>query len=521
MRNAGTGHRIRPLLSWTLGVVLLFPALASSQVSVQYRTLTVVESAYLYSGLAMQAVLRNSGLRQLPQVIVGCGIAWLLLRRFTSAQPQPVAGLVSYVLSCGVILCLFWPEAAPRFFQASMLTRVFPGAVTSYVAERNVMTVDDAGTSGLVPASLQTAGGARVPRFTDLLVQVATTVPLALGETVDSGGLARPFERIPMLHRMMEQEVPADLTAMMPEFFSRCYEPASVWAANQGALTFEKVVPWGTVMSTQLARHSITTESGGVLSLKQWAQGFLPGMFAAPQTDCKRFYEAMETRVANFLRGETTQQGSTMQQRYLDVLDLTAQSQARFYVMRELEKEMGIGADVHAPARVTNLRRAVDTVSFLTGAVGNFDLTAWGKSTAGEVQKLIDRVSGFLGVASFLVQWAPYIVGFAMFALLAFFPAVLLWSLFPGQHFKPLVNYFLLLVFVCSTPLWWSMVNVGSHLVFQSYAPGGDWYAAVPGWARAQVAGVVITIVGIVMVPVIQAALLFGTWRAIGGIWRA
>ena len=92
-------------------------------------------------------------------------------------------------LSCGVILCLFWPEAAPRFFQASMLTRVFPGAVTSYVAQRNVMTVDDAGSSRLVPASLQTAGGARVPRFTEFAgCRVATSVPLTLGETVDSAG---------------------------------------------------------------------------------------------------------------------------------------------------------------------------------------------------------------------------------------------------------------------------------------------------------------------------------------------
>ena len=141
------------LLPWVCAAMVLMPALASAQVSVQYRTLTVVESAYLYSGLAMQAVLRNSGLRQLPQVIVACGSAWLLLRRFTSAQPQPIAGLASYVLSCGIILCLFWPEAAPRFFQASMLTRVFPGAVTSYVAERNVMAVDDAGSSGPQAAS--------------------------------------------------------------------------------------------------------------------------------------------------------------------------------------------------------------------------------------------------------------------------------------------------------------------------------------------------------------------------------
>ena len=241
------------------------------------------------------------------------------------------------------------------------------------------MTVDDAGSSRLVPASLQTAGGARVPRFTDLLVQVATTVPLTLGETIDSAGLARPFERIPMLHKMMEQDVPADLTAMMPEFVRRCYMPASIWAADDPGVTFEKVVPWGSVMSTQLAKHHISTYADGALSLKRWAQGFLPGMFTADTTDCKRFYEGLETRVSNFLRGETTQQGSTMQQRYLDVLDLTAQSQARFYVMRELEKEMGQGAEVYAPEHVTALKRKVDVASFSAGALGNFDLTAPGR----------------------------------------------------------------------------------------------------------------------------------------------
>ena len=517
----GTVARRRVIRWVSCAAVALAPALASAQVSVQYRTLTVVESAYLYSGLAMQAVLRNSGLRQLPQVIVACGVAWMLLRRVTSPQPQPIAAVVAYVVSCGVILCLFWPEAAPRFFQASMLTRVFPGAVTSYVAERNVMTVDDAGSSRLVPASLQTAGGARVPRFTDLLVQVATTVPLTLGETIDSAGLARPFERIPMLHKMMEQDVPADLTAMMPEFVRRCYMPASIWAADDPGVTFEKVVPWGSVMSTQLAKHHISTYADGTLSLKRWAQSFLPGMFTADTTDCKRFYEGLETRVSNFLRGETTQQGSTMQQRYLDVLDLTAQSQARFYVMRELEKEMGQGAEVYAPEHVTALKRKVDVASFTAGALGNFDLTAPGRSTVGEIQKFTDRLSRFLGVGSFLVYWAPYIVGFAMFALLAFFPVVVLWSLFPGQHFKPLVNYVLLLIFVCSTPLWWAMVNVGADLVHQSYAAGGNWFTAVGNWGHAQVAVVVVTVIGIVMVPVVQAVLLFGTWRAIGGIWRA
>ena len=167
--------------------------------------------------------------------------------------------------------------------------------------------------------------------------------------------------------------------------------------------------------------------------------------------------------MSGFLAGEATQQGSSKRQQYLDVLGLQAQSQARFLVQRELEKHLDPG--VQAP-RTGDAAAAPWSMppSFAAGALGNFDLTAPGKSTTGQIQKQLDRLSGFLGVGAFLVYWAPYIVGTALFATLAFFPLVLLWSLFPGQHFKPIVNYLLLLVFVCSTPLWWAMVNVAADL---------------------------------------------------------
>ena len=512
MHEAAIRHRVVRWLS--CAVVWFLPSAALAQVSVQYQTLTLVESAYLYSGLALQSVLRLSSLRQIPQIIIACGVVWLLYRRVTGPYPQPLAGVVAYVVSCAVILVLFWPEAAPRFF-SPLTTRVFPGAVTSYVAQRNAMAVDDAGSSRLVPASLQTAGGAPVPRFTDLLLRVVTTVPLTLGETIDAQGLERPFQRIPALRELMQQEVPPGLTAMLPEFVNHCYTPASVQAAQTPGLAFEKVAPWGSVMSAQLARLEMPTDRGLVLTLKKW----LPALFSAPTANCKAFYDGMEADVSRFLAGEATQQGSSKCQQYLDVLGLQAQSQARFLVQRELEKHLDPG--VQAPERVTRLRRMVDAAAFAAGALGNFDLTAPGKSATGQVQKQLDRLSGFLGVGSFLVYWAPYIVGTALFATLAFFPVVLLWSLFPGQHFKPIVNYFLLLVFVCSTPLWWAMVNVAADLAHRNYAPAGTWLTALPGNVHAELAYVAITIIGIVMVPVIQAVLLFGTWRAIGGIWRA
>lgn len=56
MRDWIAGHRV---VGWLLcAAVLLVPNAVLAQV--QYRTLTLAESAYLYSGLAAQAVLRLS-----------------------------------------------------------------------------------------------------------------------------------------------------------------------------------------------------------------------------------------------------------------------------------------------------------------------------------------------------------------------------------------------------------------------------------------------------------------------------
>ena len=88
MHDRRTGQRA---LWWLIAAaVVLAPCLAWAQV--QYRTLTLAESAYLYSGLAAQSVLRLSSLRWLPQVIVVSGVAWLVYRRVISNRPQPRRG---------------------------------------------------------------------------------------------------------------------------------------------------------------------------------------------------------------------------------------------------------------------------------------------------------------------------------------------------------------------------------------------------------------------------------------------
>ena len=314
--------------------------------------------------------------------------------------------------------------------------------------------------------------------------------------------------------RLMEQDVPDDLVKAMPDFVEQCYKPASLNLVKAADLTFQDILPWSGALHPHLTAITLPSNQGMFAAISNWWTGTPPAV-----VNCKQVYNTMETGVQSFLGGEATQGGSNIQAVYLSKLGMAAQTQARFFVQRELDHYLHAAVD--APNRIHNLRVAADTAAAVGGAVGNFDITAWGKSTATEYQKLMGRLSNFLAPASFLVHWAPYIIGFGMFATVGLFPIVLIWSLFPGQHFKPIVNYFLVLLFLCSTPLWWAMVNATANLLYNTTIPPGPWFTAFPGWSKAQIAYVVVTVIGIIMVPVIQAVLLFGTWRAIGGIWRA
>ena len=491
-----------------LGSVLAcVPAVAWAQ---GYETLTLAEAAYLYSGLEVQETLRTSSLRQLPQVIMVCCTIWLVYRRVTSPRPQPITGIVAYVISCGLILVLFWPEAAPRFL--TVRTLVPSGGVTSYIAVQNGMTNVDARSSGLVPRQLLSGtAGTQVPQALDLILRAVTEMPLLLGDAIYPG-LNRPFSRVGVLSEFVdhiETNPPASLRTRMPNFVEECYTPAlEQLLKNKPEPTFEERMPWSSDVSGHLADIRIQGRRGV-------ADDFGTAPTATPTT-CQAFYRDMENETLQYLQGQATAQGSNKARVVRDNLGITGREQARMFVAREMERQM---ETVHGPQRLVNAKRGLDVTSGLLSALSQFDLTAPFKSVGSQLEKHLDRMARFLGVGSFLVYWGPYLVGIAMFVVLAFFPVVLLWSLFPGQHFKPLVNYFLLLIFVCSTPLWWALVDGAAEVAYANHPPVG-WFAAPVGWGVAYTSYMVVTVVGIIMVPLLQATLLFGTWRAIGGIWH-
>ena len=484
------------------------PAVAWAQ---GYEVLTLAEAAYLYSGLEVQEILRRSSLRQLPQVIMVCCTMWLVYRRVTSPRPQPLAGIVAYLVSCGLILVLFWPEAAPRFL--TLRTLVPAGGVTSYIAVQNGMANVDARSSGLVPSQLlSSTPGVQVPQALDLILGAITEMPLLLGDAIYPG-LDRPFGRVGVLGDFVEQvetNPPASLRTRMPTFVEECYTPAlERLLKDEPEPTFEERMPWSSDLSGHLSNIRIAGKRGV-------ADDFGTAPTPTPTT-CQAFYLDMENDTLQYLRRQRTAQGSNKARVVRDHLDINARGQARMFVAREMERQM---ETVHGPHRIVNAKRALDVTSGLVGALSDFSLKKPFKSLGSQLEKHLDRMSRFLGVGSFLVYWGPYLVGIAMFVVLAFFPVVLLWSLFPGQHFKPLVNYFLLLIFVCSTPLWWALVDGAAEVAYAQHPPVG-WFAAPAGWGVAYTSYMVVTVVGIILVPVMQATLLFGTWRAIGGIWSA
>ena len=62
-----------------------------------YETLTLVEASYVWMGLSIQQTLRlNPSLENLVPAIVIASILWLLLKRLTTANPEPLFSIGLY-----------------------------------------------------------------------------------------------------------------------------------------------------------------------------------------------------------------------------------------------------------------------------------------------------------------------------------------------------------------------------------------------------------------------------------------
>jgi len=254
---------------------------------------------------------------------------------------------------------------------------------------------------------------------------------------------------------------------------------------------------------------------------------------------CDVYLDAVEFRTQAWLFEIKSPRGTPLLEVFQQELGLDSQQQARFLVYREMLR--AAGPAVPAPSLTGQYAGLRGLGAFGAGVAQGTEegTTSWlrglfswkGTGTAAaqgairglgtEFQRTIEWLTWLVGLAVFLTWWGPYIVGLINLVLLGLLPFVLLSALIPGTQFQPLAHYFVALLFTSSMPLWWSLVDVAQRLASAQAPQSSDLLVGLLGNAvTALTWSTVVTVLGILLVPIVTGILMFSVFRAVGSLWR-
>jgi len=266
---------------------------------------------------------------------------------------------------------------------------------------------------------------------------------------------------------------------------------------------------------------------------------WLRGTARTTTVRCDIYLDAVEARTQGWLYELKSPRGTPLGEVFQDELGIDAQEQARFLVYREMLR--AAGPAVPAPSLTGQYAglRALGVVG--AGAASGLEegIGGWLKGlfsskgtriaaatgairgSGAELQRTIHGLNWLVGLAVFLTWWGPYILGLVNLVLLGLFPFVMLWALIPGTQFQPLAHYFVALLFTNSMPLWWSLVDIAQRLAGQHAPQSRDVLTGLmSNWLVAFSWSTIVTVLGILLIPVVTAILMFSVFRAVGGLWR-
>ena len=171
-----------------------------------FLALSLPEAAYLYMGLAIQALVRQSSLRHVPRMLV---LVWTLVLLWRAQGDAQAFRKVGGYLGTSLLLCiLFWPEAVP--FGRSVGHTTTPAQVASYAATQDpgaeMLTAED---TGQVPDTLRTPT-LLAPGFR-LLLRAITETPLALARTINTQS-HRPFASLMPMQWLLGVSLTTEVT---------------------------------------------------------------------------------------------------------------------------------------------------------------------------------------------------------------------------------------------------------------------------------------------------------------------
>jgi hypothetical protein len=485
--------------------------------------LSLPEASYLYMGLAIQAVLRGSSLRHLPGMLV---LLWCLVLCWrASSHPGGYKAVLGYVGTSLILCVVFWPESVP--FGRAVTGTVDPANVASYAASQDAeAALVTAADTGLVPGTLQSPA-LIAPGFR-LLLRAITETPLALAKAINDK-THRTFSSVMPMSWLLGVELTTEVTGAIADWTHNCFLPAYTTLMQKGqGRTQEELLPWdGSPLRQELAGRQVVPGS-------QTGIVWLRGNSGTQTVPCDVYLDAVEFRTHAWLFELRSPKGTPLNEVFQAELGIDGQQQARFLVYREMLK--AAGPAVPAPsltAQYAALRGAGVAGGTVGGAAmgvkkfGGIGAALSAAQTAlqgatSEFQRAVDGLSWLVGLAVFLAWWGPYMMGLMHLVLVGLFPFVMLWALIPGNQFQPLAHYFVALLFAASMPLWWALVDVAQRLAV-SQAPAQNlpgfagWVAA---WTASQAWSMMITALGILLIPIMTGIVLFSVFRAVGALWR-
>ena len=477
----------------------------------EFLTLSLPETFFFYTGLAIQLILRAS-MRYLPGTIVLCGLGVLCVHALRRRGSW--LDVLLYFLGCVLICLLFWPEAS-IFGDAAGYT-VNADQIGSYAAvqdpQATVVTAED---TGQVPEFARVP--VLVPSGLRLLLQPLVGTPLRLAIAMNTGA-HRTFAAVMPIHWLLGLELTTEVTNAVGDWVHNCYLPTmTALQVAGGGRTVEDLLPWdGSALRQALGSRMATL---GAQTGIPWIGPNRPPSVAPEQVRCDTYLDAVELRTQSWLFEKRSPAGTPLLDVFQQELGLDPIQQARFILYREMLRVAGPAIPAPSLTAQYAALRAAGTVADLTSRLfgAQKPTQAITGAVAGEFERSLEGLSWLIGIAVFLTWYGPYVLGILQMVLLALFPIVVLWSLIPGQQFMPLVMYFVAMLFTFTMPLWWVLVDEAAKLAAAT-APAAGTFAI--GAITGALWSLMITSLGILIIPVATGMVLFLSFRSLGGLWR-
>ena len=546
---------------WLLAVgLVLMPVCALAQVV--YTTMTPTESAYLYMGLGMQWTLRTSpSMLNIPSAVVICGVFYLLVRRMTSANPEPLVSIIMYFITTLMISVLFWPESVGPLVKVNRT--IYPNAISALTwtsggspgattpdynnAQERLRNVE---SQHLLPGgawpfdfhgNLMTMTSTEVPPAFHLFLDAVIDMPLKLAVALNEDA-KKPFLQAYSFQGLYGVPLGDHIEDLLNVEGIACFMQGLDHLAASGNmkpadLEWKSHLPWLDPM------FELFVVQGPAMSTDVKTEFYRAGIIAGNITDgsvpCINVWGTIKTKVDEILQGPVRPGASDRIRQVIHTnTHLTAAQQRDLLLYRHMENfapaavvstttqnVLDAGMDIATAQAVSRTPEVVKSgASGVASGVGVVGKVAGGiaglvSGLMGASKLYLDQFMGFIKPALMLIYFMPHITGMMSAVSVGMFPFVVIWSLFPGQHFKPLANYFLVLLFTHSSPLWYAIADAMTQFAYRSI--GGNQTAvtemeAVLNFVEGNVIGIFVGVFSLFVVPAIEAIILFGAWRAIG-----